>query len=154
MTFFTSFSKEPSPKKSKGQVMMLSKSKWRRPYFLTFYVKDNQLHLMLPLVFFLGLFEAFMSKTFLMVSALISNFLWTGSSHQTLDKHEKLKFFKCRYMMYLGKTEFRSLFWGIFNINLLRKIEKLASYQGRSIDLWYFSRLTDPNFLAFISLNP
>ena len=90
--FFTSFSKEPSPKKSKGQVMMLSKSKWRRPYFLTFYVKDNQLHLMLPLVFFLGLFEAFMSKTFLTVSALISNFLWTGSSHQTLDKHEKLKF--------------------------------------------------------------
>ena len=93
MTFFTSFSKEPSPKKSKGQVMMLSKSKWRRPYFLTFYVKDNQLHLMLPLVFFLGLFEAFMSKTFLTVSALISNFLWTGSSHQTLDKHKKLKFF-------------------------------------------------------------
>ena len=75
VTFFTSFSKDPRPKKSKGEVMMLSKSKWRRPYFLTFYVKDNQLHLMLPLVFFLGLFEAFMSKTFLMVSALISNFL-------------------------------------------------------------------------------
>ena len=91
--FFTSFSKEPSPKKSKGQVMMLSKSKWRRPYFLTFYVKDNQLHLMLPLVFFLGLFEAFMSKTFLTVSALISNFLWTFPSHQTFYKLEKLKFF-------------------------------------------------------------
>ena len=56
--------------------------------------------------------------------------------------------------MYLSKTEFRFLFWGIFNINLLRKMEKLASYQGGSIDLWYFSRLTDPNFLAFISLNP
>ena len=154
MTSFTSFSKEPSPKKSKGQVMMLSKSKWRRPYFLTFYVKDNQLHLMLPLVFFLGLFEAFMSKTFLTVSALISNFLWTGSSHQTLDKHEKLKFLNVGTWCISVKPNSVFLVRGIFIINLFRKMEKLASYQGGSYDLWHFSRLADPNFLSIISLNP
>ena len=49
--------------------VMMFKSK--RPYFLTFYVKDNRLHLLLPMVFFLGLFEAFMSKNFLMVSISI-----------------------------------------------------------------------------------
>ena len=56
------------PASSAAAVMMF---KSKRPYFLTFYVKDNRLHLLLPMVFFLGLFEAFMSKNFLMVSISI-----------------------------------------------------------------------------------
>ena len=56
------------PASSAAAVMMF---KSKRPYFLTFYVKDNRLHLLLPMAFFLGLFEAFMSKNFLMVSISI-----------------------------------------------------------------------------------
>ena len=42
----------------------------RRPmvHLLWFYLRDNHLHLLLPLAFFIGLFEAFMAKEFIMVS--------------------------------------------------------------------------------------
>ena len=42
----------------------------RRPmvHLLWFYLRDNHLHLLLPLAFFIGLFEAFMAKDFIMVS--------------------------------------------------------------------------------------
>jgi len=37
-------------------------------HLLWFYLKDNHLHLLLPMAFFIGLFEAFMAKEFIMVS--------------------------------------------------------------------------------------
>ena len=54
-------------KQSKVLTMINEKS---RPlaHLLRFYLKDNHLHLLLPLAFFIGLFEAFMAKEFIMVS--------------------------------------------------------------------------------------
>ena len=48
----------------------------RRPmvHLLWFYLRDNHLHLLLPLAFFIGLFEAFMAKEFIMVSQNTTSF--------------------------------------------------------------------------------
>lgn len=53
---------------SKDQSKHSSGKEVKRTRLFWFYLRDNQLHLLLPMVFFTGLFEAFMSKEFIMVS--------------------------------------------------------------------------------------
>ena len=70
---------EPEEKQSKKMTNERRKSLW------SFYLKDNQLHMLLPMAFFVGLFEAFMAKEFITVSPL---FTWPGCT--ILSTEEKV----------------------------------------------------------------
>ena len=55
----------------KGQSTKMTNERWRKKSLLAFYLKDNQLHMLLPMAFFVGLFEAFMAKEFITVRVLV-----------------------------------------------------------------------------------
>ena len=64
----------------------------RRPmvHLLWFYLRDNHLHLLLPLAFFIGLFEAFMAKEFIMVSQNTTFFYCTMKCWQFTTGHANI----------------------------------------------------------------
>ena len=59
----------PKPEEKQSKKM----TNERKKSLLAFYLKDNQLHMLLPMAFFVGLFEAFMAKEFITVSLYLSS---------------------------------------------------------------------------------
>ena len=66
----------------RDQSTKMINERWRKKSLLAFYLKDNQLHMLLPMAFFLGLFEAFMAKEFITVRVLSSFARWYTSTFQ------------------------------------------------------------------------